>query len=297
MGHSEKVLRFHKTERMLHWAIAIPFMICWLSALILFVVYNPDPHRSFRSFFSVVHRLSGISLIVLPIVVLVKGRNDLKLHLSNIKTAWLWSLNDIKWILLMGLAAISKRFVLPEQGKFNAAEKVNFMLVMVSLPILAVTGVMMILQDIPWVAWLVHGGMALLVTPTMLGHIYMATVNPDTRVGLNGMTTGYVESEWARHHYAIWYRERFGHSGTSKRDTSGRIQPPDQKIYIHCPSCAKNLSVPWSWLLQRIFALTPLLCPDCGARFAAITAVTNEEQLKRIMHELEQKRSNSQTAA
>jgi hypothetical protein len=30
---------------MLHWAIAIPFMVCYGTALLLFAVYNPDPDR------------------------------------------------------------------------------------------------------------------------------------------------------------------------------------------------------------------------------------------------------------
>jgi hypothetical protein len=39
----------------------------------------------------------------------------------------------------------------------------------------------------------------------------MATVNPDTRVGLSGMITGYVDRHWAQHHYRHWYNEHFGH--------------------------------------------------------------------------------------
>ncbi len=52
--------------------------------------------------------------------------------------------------------------------------------------------------------------MALLVTPMMLGHIFMAMVNPATRVGITGMTSGRVDRRWARHHYPRWYREHFG---------------------------------------------------------------------------------------
>lgn len=37
----------------------------------------------------------------------------------------------------------------------------------------------------------------------------MATINPDTRVGLPGMTTGMVDRQWASHHYGRWYREHF----------------------------------------------------------------------------------------
>lgn len=52
--------------------------------------------------------------------------------------------------------------------------------------------------------------MALIATPFMLGHIFMATINPSTRKGLPGMFLGWVDREWARHHYTAWYREWFG---------------------------------------------------------------------------------------
>jgi formate dehydrogenase subunit gamma len=202
-------LRFLKSERLLHWAIAVPFMLCWVTALVLVFFYNPNPLRPYREVFSIIHRLSGVGLIVLPILAIFRKRSEYKMHLYNIKGAWRWSSNDLKWLALMGLAAVYKRIRLPEQGKFNAAEKVNFMLVMVSCGVFILTGVLIWLQDMAWIAWLVHVSFALLVTPTMLGHMYMATINPETRKGLTGMISGYVDRHWAKHHYALWYRERF----------------------------------------------------------------------------------------
>jgi cytochrome b subunit of formate dehydrogenase len=54
--------------------------------------------------------------------------------------------------------------------------------------------------------------MALLATPLILGHIFMATINPDTRAGLTGMLTGFVDRRWAKHHYRLWYDEHYGHT-------------------------------------------------------------------------------------
>src|SRR5664279_1531398 len=65
------VLRFKTAERLLHWAIAIPFLGCFLSALVLLVVYNPDPTRAYRSFFAWMHRGSAIALFVCPSLVLL----------------------------------------------------------------------------------------------------------------------------------------------------------------------------------------------------------------------------------
>jgi len=55
--------------------------------------------------------------------------------------------------------------------------------------------------------------MALIATPLLLGHLYMATIHPDTRSGLSGMTTGFVDKHWAEHHYPLWYREHFEDEG------------------------------------------------------------------------------------
>jgi cytochrome b subunit of formate dehydrogenase len=51
----------------------------------------------------------------------------------------------------------------------------------------------------------------------MFGHIYMAVVNPSTRVGLSGMFSGRVDREWAKHHYKRWYKENFEEDGTPKK--------------------------------------------------------------------------------
>lgn len=284
-----KILRFRESERMLHWAIAVPFMMCWLSALILFVIYNPEPTRPFRDVFSWIHRISGVSLILFPSLVMIRRRDEYKIHLYNIKCAWLWTLNDLKWLALMALAAVSKKIVLPEQGKFNAAEKVNFMSVMVACPLFIVTGLLIWLHQIAWAAWLVHAFLALLVSPTMLGHIYMATVNPDTKTGLRGMISGYVDRQWARHHYGAWYRQHFEKKISAGQVGSGSALPPDHHLNIRCPSCSETMSVPWSWALQKAFAVKPIFCLNCGAKVESITAISDQQELQRIKRQSEKK--------
>lgn len=206
---STKILRFRKSERMVHWAIAVPFMVCYATALVLVLFYNPYPLRPYRGVFSWVHRLSGVSLIIFPLLTIAKSRGDYKVYFNNIKQAWLWTMEDLKWLALMGLAAISSRFTLPEQGKFNAAEKLNFMMLMSTYPLYIFTGLCIWLTNGALLSWLVHFGMALIATPLLTGHLFMAIINPETRVGLSGMISGFVDRRWAKHHYALWYRENF----------------------------------------------------------------------------------------
>jgi formate dehydrogenase subunit gamma len=203
------ILRFHKSERLLHWAIAIPFMLCFATAVVLVVFYNPHPERAFRAVFSWTHRICGLYLILFPLVIAFRHRRDYRIHLHNIKQAWTWAIEDVKWLALMGVAAINRKIQLPEQGKFNAAEKINFMMVMCTYPLFILTGLVLCIWRLAFLSWMVHVSMAALAAPLMLGHIYMALINPETRVGLSGMISGYVDRHWAKHHYTRWYRENF----------------------------------------------------------------------------------------
>jgi len=204
-----KILRFRKSERLMHWAIAIPFLVCYTTAVVMVVVYNPDPQRPFRDFFAYTHRISAICLIVFPMLAAIICRRDYRVYFNNIKQAWIWTIEDVKWLALMGLAAISSKVELPEQGKFNAAEKINFMVLVGTYPLYIVTGLAIWLTDGAFAPWVIHFSMAVIATPLLFGHIFMATVNPDTKVGLSGMISGYVDRAWAKHHYGRWYRSNF----------------------------------------------------------------------------------------
>jgi formate dehydrogenase subunit gamma len=208
---TDEVLRFRVCERHLHWAIAIPFKICYLTALILVLVYNPFPGRPFRDVFAWIHRVSGICLATLPPLMLFIHRREFGMHLRNVREAWSWRFDDLKWLVLMGPATFSKRVTLPHQGKFNAAEKINFIVVLSTYPIYIATGLAIWFLRPAYLSWMIHFSMATVATPLVLGHVFMATVNPDTRAGLKGMISGWVSREWARHHYRHWYDEHFGH--------------------------------------------------------------------------------------
>lgn len=204
---SSHILRFAKSERWMHWAIAGPFLVSYTTALILVLVYNPDRTRPLRALVSGIHRGSGIALIVLPLVVAFALRGDFRLHLYNIKQAWTWMFADIKWLCLLFLAGISDRVELPEQGKFNAAEKLNFMVLLVTYPLYVMTGLLIWITHIDILSWLIHFFMAVLATPLILGHMYMALLSRGGRPGLQGMISGFVDRQWAKHHYRRWYRE------------------------------------------------------------------------------------------
>ncbi|MEI6669095.1 MAG: cytochrome b/b6 domain-containing protein [Acidobacteriota bacterium] len=206
----DEIVRFHLSERQMHWAVAIPFMVCYATAAVLILFYNPHPQRPYRAVLSWIHRGSGVALFALPVITFIQHWRDFRLHRRNVGDVWKWTLADIKWLLLIGPSTVNKNIVLPEQGKFNAAEKINFMVLIGSWPLYVCSGLLIWYHQYVFVAWVMHLSLAAAATTLLFGHIFMATVNPDTRVGLSGMVTGLVDRHWAWHHYGGWYKEHYG---------------------------------------------------------------------------------------
>jgi formate dehydrogenase subunit gamma len=227
---SQKILRFRKSERVLHWAIAIPFLVCYITALVLMIYYNANPLAPYREVFSLIHRISGVCLLVLPLLVVIIYWREYKVYLDNLKEAWKWTFHDLKWLVLSGPAAISKKIKLPDQDKYNAAEKINFMTLTATYPFYILTGLLIWFTQGNLLAWVIHMGMAFYATPLLIGHKFMATINPGTRVGLPGMFSGYVDREWARHHYTKWYWKHFG-SDHIDVETAGNNVPSEDNVH------------------------------------------------------------------
>jgi formate dehydrogenase gamma subunit len=226
---SDKVVRFRSSEIQLHWAIAIPFMVCYATALVMVVAYGPNPDWPFREVFSWIHRISGVCLFILPLFVIVKSRVDLHIFIYNIKNAWAWCTDDVQFLCLMGLEAFNKKIKLPEQGKFNAAEKLNFMVLISTYPLYIITGTIIWITNKALITWLIHFGMAMIATPLMFGHIFMATVNPETRVALPGMINGLVDRHFVKHHHGKWYKEEFGEDEEPEGDQEEKQEEEEEK--------------------------------------------------------------------
>ena len=286
-----KILRFHRSERILHWSIAIPFVICYTTALILVLVYNPAPLRPFRSVFSWIHRLSGACLIVLPLLTLVRHRSDYRTHIDNIRQGWIWALDDLKWLVLSAPAAISSKVALPEQGKFNAAEKLNFMMVMCTYPLFILTGILIWLPGIAFYSWMLHFALAAVVTPLLVGHIFMATVNPSTRVGLSGMISGFVDRKWARHHYGRWYRENFTEPSRvpGRYSDDSRVPAQYRPAGVCCSGHGED-HIPASCSLEvrDLQEADQLRCQKCGSEVGVVTLLAAPRDIEATLQLLEE---------
>jgi len=266
-----KIQRFIASERFVHWALAIPILLLYATAFMMVAYWAEPSPRHVRTVYSWIHRVFGICLIVLPPLILLTRKRDWRVHLANFKEGWLWTKDDIHWLLLSPLAAVNPRITLPEQGKFNAAEKLNFMMVSATYPIYILTGALLWLESASFVAWLVHLSAAALSAVLLVGHIYMAVANPSTRIGLSGMITGWVDREWAKHHYRRWYRERF-EAETRAPVTDPAIPVLHMPAKVRCGGCRQVLAYrSWESLMHRIFQVEPLFCPYCKEQISIAT--------------------------
>jgi formate dehydrogenase subunit gamma len=282
-----RVLRFLRSERFLHWALAVPFVLLYASALAMLLLWSEPQPRHIRAAVAWGHRIVGLALLLLPPIALLRGRSEWRTHLANLKEGWTWSRDDLRWLILFPKAALDDRVTLPDQGKFNAAEKLNFMMVSVACPLYIITGLLIWMPGIAFVPWLAHCAMAVAGIPLVAGHIVMATINPGTRIGLSGMITGWVDREWAKHHYRRWYREQF------EKDAPAPPVPDViplglTRARVRCNDCQEVLGFEsWEQLLQRMFQVEPLFCPACRAELGMIDVEGTPEMADSMLRYLE----------
>jgi formate dehydrogenase subunit gamma len=192
----DRVLRFTASERAVHWLTALAFFSLLLTGLVV------GRRGTFHDVMYAWHLasagvlLGGVSLIVMAGNRRALGRTARELGSLDAE--------DREW-----LGAIPGRLLAgaPESpaARFNAGQKVNFILVCILLVALYVSGVDTIVAGTHHN--LIFGGHKLATIGLCVlvsGHLYMAVVNRATRPALRGMLTGEVDREWARKHYPGW---------------------------------------------------------------------------------------------
>jgi formate dehydrogenase subunit gamma len=110
--------------------------------------------------------------------------------------------DDRRWLLGRGAP----------QGRFNAGQKVNAIIMSAFAILFVVSGILLWLAaadaDFRWRGPIVvHDTLTVLSIFLVLGHLYLAVLHPTTRHALRGMTLGTVREDWARKHHPKWVEE------------------------------------------------------------------------------------------
>jgi formate dehydrogenase subunit gamma len=197
---SERVERFSRTERAVHWVHATAFVSLLVTGLVLYV-----PSLSIavgrRPLVKAVHIDTALAWLVALALVLVLG--DRRRLRETLRDLDLFDRDDVLWL---------QRVPAP-QGRFNAGQKLNAALTAAFAVLFAVSGTLLWLGERDHAfrfgsTILLHDGLTFVSLVLFVGHLYLALVYPATRHALRGMTTGSVDRSWAAAHHPKWVRER-----------------------------------------------------------------------------------------
>lgn len=210
--NKDRVLRFSPAERWAHWTLAVSFFLLLLTGL---AVLSPTFAFLAVPFGGIqgaryVHRAAAVVFAVLPLAILVFGdRRALVRWLRDITT---WGKEDVEFLKGFPREFFGGHPVLPEQGRFNAGEKVNSLLTIGGGVALTVSGVVMWAPEYfpaalaQW-SYPLHELAALGMAAVIIGHMYLGLLHPGSKEAINGMLGGTVSREFAKSHHAKWYRE------------------------------------------------------------------------------------------
>ncbi|MFZ6005721.1 MAG: cytochrome b/b6 domain-containing protein [Actinomycetota bacterium] len=199
----DRVVRFDRAERWLHWANALLFLVLLATGMILYVG-SLSALVGRRVLVKDVHVISGL-LLPLPLLLAYAGRWRGGLR-RDVRRFARWSRDDTRWLTSLGRRGRER------MGKFNAGQKINAIFVAGCIPLMLATGaIMRWFEPFPldWRtgATFVHDWLALILLAVVVGHIGKALSEP---VALRAMRAGSVPAERVQRHHPRWWREVAG---------------------------------------------------------------------------------------
>ncbi|MCS7283380.1 MAG: cytochrome b/b6 domain-containing protein [Anaerolineae bacterium] len=196
-------------ERLGHWLHTATFVPLAITGMILYFPFlQPLAQGEAGLFIRLVHRVAAVIFGLLPIVYYLVEPRRLILHLRE----FLLRKEDIGWLKAApAYYLLGKHEAMPPQGRFNAGEKLNGLMMIVTWFVFGITGIPMwfgkgvIPPEI--FRWLVvFHDLAMIVSVCMLMvHLYLAVAHPLMWAGLVSMRFGVTSAEYAAEHHAKWF--------------------------------------------------------------------------------------------
>lgn len=207
---------------LLHWFNASVWLIELISGLALIVgaayrvmplwyVTMIDSALGSRANVLRVHVAIGLTWIIVFLVYGIFGyRNYLRREVLINEVGL--DRDDFQWLRIRLLLLLGRtRESLPEQGAYNAGQKLFAFLVYSALPVIAFTGVIMSFHlfgtlVVGW-AMVLHFVAVGMVVSGLMVHAYMGAVFPEERPAFFSMITGKVNELFAYKHHFKWWRQ------------------------------------------------------------------------------------------
>lgn len=197
-----ELLRHPVYTRVLHWSVAIFFILSLLSGL---AIYSPWLFHWMTPLFGggamtrALHPWFGLGFNLFFFF-----------QFLNWFTPMAWTNADRRWVKRIRQYATNQHRAEPDDvGFFNGGQKIYFWAIAISAILFLITGVLLWIDHIVprWivaVSYVVHDLAALLMLAGFIIHVYEGTAHqPGT---LRSMIDGTVTEEWARTHHPGWYK-------------------------------------------------------------------------------------------
>ncbi len=215
----------------MHWFNAL----CWIFLLLtgIGMITNPELQPFgmgwpglMRSVFGEsqnLFMLHGFAGTIWAMVFLIYGLFYMRsVTIPFVKEIFFFSIkNDVLWLIKKGiqmtlgnkgLEKLGFKSTLPDQGFYNFGQKMFAIPALLGGIIITVTGVIMVLsktviENPSLVRWsmLIHFITVGIVLAGLFVHIFMAALAKGELPALKSMFTGYVSSDYAKHHHKDWY--------------------------------------------------------------------------------------------
>jgi len=224
--HRGELLRHPVYTRVLHWLVAITFILSLLSG---FALYSPWLYRFLTPIFGggpmtrFLHPWFGLFFDVFFFF-----------QFLNWLTPMMWTRNDTSWLKRIRQYATNKDKVESgEVGFFNAGQKVYFWAIVLSGVLFLITGLLLWFDDVVprWivaVSYVVHDLAGLLMLAGFIIHVYEGTAAmPGT---FRSMTNGTVTRAWAWTHHPAWYRDVTGRDPFEDLERERRRQGERERL-------------------------------------------------------------------
>lgn len=204
--HKGELLRHPVYTRVLHWLVAISFVLALLSG---FAIYSPWLFRWLTPLFGggamtrFLHPWFGLAFELFFLF-----------QFFNWLVPMAWTRADSRWMRRIREYTTNKQRMEPEDvGFFNGGQKLYFWAIVFSGVLFLITGVLIWFDDLTprWlvaVSYVLHDIAGLIMLAGFIIHIYEGTAAmPGT---FRAMTNGTVSREWAWTHHPGWYADVTG---------------------------------------------------------------------------------------
>ena len=226
-------LRFVLAERLAHWLYAFCFLAAGVTGALMWIPSTAQWMAGAYLTISRYHGYVGLAMVIVPLAVFVVL--DRRRLAEDRRALDEWGSNDRRWLSAALSGGMLRRKKMPPQGRFNAGQKVNSLLVSGLTVGFVVTGTLLMARGyLP--VWLTpgvlfcHKVLAIAGATLLVGHVGMALLTSHGRGGLKAMVTGLLPAKIAREGHSIWYAEWLGQNRRANEGRSaageGGLQAP-----------------------------------------------------------------------